>query len=253
MSNPQTPCFLTSGGVQVEVGVVSWNTALRSSMRPIYSQGHTWFQAWEPNHDSMVMTFRQESPYAQNALIAVLFQWMRTNAVVHIEWAARNMDYLAIIAGAPQKHDYDVVMNDISVTFMLVTNKFIHSTATASISSNVLSMLGDKFVSTTIDDAEKEAALQEQKAKERGAQEKKNLLDKAKAAVKKTSGYKVSYNDDGTATFDFTDYSKPNFTPGGFTQTYPHYRVTVKITNELVDKLNKGDDIPHYLLTHKVK
>lgn len=253
MAYHQSPCFLTSGGVQVEVGVVSWGTALRSSMRPIYSQGHTWFQAWSPDNDSMTMTFRQPSVYAQSALVATLFQWMRTQAVVQIEWAARNMDYQAVIVGAPDKRDYNVVMNDVSVTFMLITNKFIQNVATASISGNVLSMLGDKFVSTTIDDAEREHALAEQKAKEKGAKNQKELQDKAKKAMKDKSGYKVEYNPDGTATFTFTDYSKPNFAPGGLTQTYPTYRVTVKITNELVDKLNKGDDIPHYLLTHKVK
>ena len=143
MAYHQSPCFLTSGGVQVEVGVVSWGTALRSSMRPIYSQGHTWFQAWSPDNDSMTMTFRQPSVYAQSALVATLFQWMRTQAVVQIEWAARNMDYQAVIVGAPDKRDYNVVMNDVSVTFMLITNKFIQNVATASISGNVLSMLGE--------------------------------------------------------------------------------------------------------------
>lgn len=248
-------CFLTSGQTQVEVGVISWSTTLRSSMTPLYSQSHTWFQAWAPNQDSLQMTFRQSSPDAQRVFVSTLFFWSKNHSTIRIEWPERNMDYQAIVAGSPQRVDFDVVMNDISVTFLLLTNKFIQSQAPVAISDNVLSMLGDKFVSKSLDDMNRENALQQQKddqKKDNAAKNQKNLMDKAKAAMKGNSDYKVEYNPDGTAVFTFKDYSHPSSGTSPLFPVYPQYRVTVKVTQDLIDKMNKGDDLPHYLLTHRI-
>lgn len=249
-------CFLTGGNVQVEVGVVSWSTSLRSSMTPMYTQGHTWFQAWNPSNDSLSMTLRQNSRTAQKALSSTLFAWMKMNTEVTIDWYERNMHYTAIVASAPQRDDYNVVMNDINVTFLLVTNRFIDSIAPFTISNKVMEILGGDFVDKTVDDLLQEHAIDEEKeedAKKKAAADKnkKNgwspVVQKAHDSNQQWEGYKVVYHDDGTATFSYVDYSAPS--PGlmPIAPVYPTIHRRVKLTDDLIRRLNRGDDIRQWL------
>lgn len=243
-------CILYSSTTQLELYVIAWSTSLTSSMSPVIAQRHTWFQSWNPAHDSMQLTIRQGPQSAQKAASSLLQQWMRTNEVLTLSWPERNMSYKCTVASAPYVERYDTPVTDLTVQLFLVTNLIMSQTAAVSISDNVTGMLGTNLVTGTIQDE-----LDRLTAEEKAA-----LADQAKRHNTQWAGYKVQYNNDGTATV--TVYTAQHGilgniiggNDGNMITTNVKRQYVVSLTGEFVQAMNTGSDsvIQFYLRTNAI-
>lgn len=184
-------CILDNGHTRLELYVRDWNTRLSAGKSMQQAQGHNWASAWHPSNDLLSMTIRQGDQQAQRAAWAFMYQCMKSNAKVSLQWPERNLSCNVIVMQCNYAEDYNTVVKDITVQFLMLTNAIATQQVSMSVSTNVLGMLGEQ-VTKDLDELQEEARQKAAQAQ----------LDNETANAKQTKqqwpGYSCVYNDDNT-------------------------------------------------------
>ena len=219
-------CVLSSNDVAVELYVVAMSTALSSSMQPVLGYKATWFEAWQPSQDTLSITFRQPSVDAQYQVISTLRRWAQGNSMLYLRYPERDIDYRVVIRSIPLRKRYDATMLDATVTFQPMTNRFIGSTVPYVYTDMAYAMLGSEFITDTVDDAISFDTEQQIR----------NLFTQNA----QFDGYQITYLNYPDIQIQFRIVDND-----GREQWSSVY--TVKMTQDLAQKLARGDDIQAYL------
>ena len=219
-------CVLSSNDVAVELYVVAMSTALSSSMQPVLGYKATWFEAWQPSQDTLSITFRQPSVDAQYQVISTLRRWAQGNSMLYLRYPERDIDYRVVIRSIPLRKRYDATMLDATVTFQPMTNRFIGSTVPYVYTDMAYAMLGSEFITDTVDDAISFDTEQQIR----------NLFTQNA----QFDGYQITYLNYPDIQIQFRIVDND-----GREQWSSVY--TVKMTQDLAQRLARGDDIQAYL------
>lgn len=219
-------CVLSSNDVAVELYVVAMSTSLSSSMQPVLGCKATWFEAWQPSQDTLSITFRQPSVDAQYQVISTLRRWAQGNSMLYLRYPERDIDYRVVIRSIPLRKRYDATMLDATVTFQPLTNRFIGSTVPYVYTDMAYAMLGSEFITDTVDDAISFDTEQQIR----------NLFTQNA----QFDGYQITYLNYPDIQIQFRIVDND-----GREQWSSVY--TVKMTQDLAQKLARGDDIQAYL------
>ena len=219
-------CVLSSNGVSVELYVVAMSTSLSSSMQPVIGANSVWFESWQPSQDTLSITFRQPSVDAQYYVISTLRRWAQGNSMLYLRYPERDIDYRVVIRSIPLQKRYDATMLDATVTFQPMTNRFIGSTVPYVYTDMAYAMLGSEFITDTVDDAL--SFDTEQQIRNLFTQN--NQFD----------GYRITYLNYPNIQIQFRRVDND-----GREQWSSVY--TVKMTQDLAQRLARGDDIQAYL------
>lgn len=219
-------CVLSSNDVAVELYVVAMSTSLSSSMQPVLGCKATWFEAWQPSQDTLSITFRQPSVDAQYSVISTLRRWAQGNSMLYLRYPERDIDYRVVIRSIPLRKRYDSTMLDATVTFQPLTNRFIGSTVPYVYTDMAYAMLGSEFITDTVDDALSFDTEQQIR----------NLFTQNA----QFDGYRITYLNYPNIQIQFRRVDND-----GREQWSSVY--TVKMTQDLAQRLARGDDIQAYL------
>lgn len=219
-------CVLSSNDVAVELYVVAMSTSLSSSMQPVLGCKATWFEAWQPSQDTLSITFRQPSVDAQYSVISTLRRWAQGNSMLYLRYPERDIDYRVVIRSIPLRKRYDATMLDATVTFQPLTNRFIGSTVPYVYTDMAYAMLGSEFITDTVDDAISFDTEQQIR----------NLFTQNA----QFDGYQITYLNYPDIQIQFRIVDND-----GREQWSSVY--TVKMTQDLAQRLARGDDIQAYL------
>ena len=219
-------CVLSSNDVAVELYVVAMSTSLSSSMQPVLGCKATWFEAWQPSQDTLSITFRQPSVDAQYQVISTLRRWAQGNSMLYLRYPERDIDYRVVIRSIPLRKRYDATMLDATVTFQPLTNRFIGSTVPYVYTDMAYAMLGSEFITDTVDDALSFDTEQQIR----------NLFTQNA----QFDGYQITYLNYPDIQIQFRIVDND-----GREQWSSVY--TVKMTQDLAQRLARGDDIQAYL------
>ncbi|WP_288923509.1 hypothetical protein [uncultured Bifidobacterium sp.] len=219
-------CVLSSNDVAVELYVVAMSTSLSSSMQPVLGCKATWFEAWQPSQDTLSITFRQPSVDAQYSVISTLRRWAQGNSMLYLRYPERDIDYRVVIRSIPLRKRYDATMLDATVTFQPLTNRFIGSTVPYVYTDMAYAMLGSEFITDTVDDALSFDTEQQIR----------NLFTQNA----QFDGYRITYLNYPNIQIQFRRVDND-----GREQWSSVY--TVKMTQDLAQRLARGDDIQAYL------
>ena len=219
-------CVLSSNDVAVELYVVAMSTSLSSSMQPVLGCKATWFEAWQPSQDTLSITFRQPSVDAQYSVISTLRRWAQGNSMLYLRYPERDIDYRVVIRSIPLRKRYDATMLDATVTFQPLTNRFIGSTVPYVYTDMAYAMLGSEFITDTVDDALSFDTEQQIR----------NLFTQNA----QFDGYQITYLNYPDIQIQFRIVDND-----GREQWSSVY--TVKMTQDLAQRLARGDDIQAYL------
>lgn len=219
-------CVLSSNDVAVELYVVAMSTSLSSSMQPVLGCRATWFEAWQPSQDTLSITFRQPSVDAQYSVISTLRRWAQGNSMLYLRYPERDIDYRVVIRSIPLRKRYDATMLDATVTFQPLTNRFIGSTVPYVYTDMAYAMLGSEFITDTVDDAISFDTEQQIR----------NLFTQNA----QFDGYRITYLNYPNIQIQFRRTDND-----GREQWSSVY--TVKMTQDLAQRLARGDDIQAYL------
>ena len=219
-------CVLSSNDVAVELYVVAMSTSLSSSMQPVLGCRATWFEAWQPSQDTLSITFRQPSVDAQYSVISTLRRWAQGNSMLYLRYPERDIDYRVVIRSIPLRKRYDATMLDATVTFQPLTNRFIGSTVPYVYTDMAYAMLGSEFITDTVDDAISFDTEQQIR----------NLFTQNA----QFDGYRITYLNYPNIQIQFRRTDND-----GREQWSSVY--TVKMTQDLAQRLVRGDDIQAYL------
>ena len=219
-------CVLSSNDVAVELYVVAMSTSLSSSMQPVLGYKATWFEAWQPSQDTLSITFRQPSVDAQYSVISTLRRWAQGNSMLYLRYPERDIDYRVVIRSIPLRKRYDATMLDATVTFQPMTNRFIGSTVPYVYTDMAYAMLGSEFITDTVDDALSFDTEQQIR----------NLFTQNV----QFDGYRIAYLNYPDIQIQFRIVDND-----GREQWSSVY--TVKMTQDLAQRLARGDDIQAYL------
>lgn len=223
-------CILDNGHTKLELYVRDWSTSLSSGKSMQQAQGHNWASAWHPSNDMMSMTIRQGNQQAQRAAWAFLYQCMKSNSKVSLQWPERNLSCNVIVMQCNYSEDYNIVVKDITVQFLMLTNAIATQQVSMSVSTNVLGMLGEQ-VTKDLDDLQEEARKQAAQAKLEAE------VANAIQTKKQWPGYSCVYNDDNTVSVTV----KPSAHFGHMfgPTTYKTYRVVMSA--KFVEAMQSGD------------
>lgn len=227
-------CTVSSAEIAIELYVIKWHTGLTSSASPIYSQQHTWFEAWHPNQSTLSLTIRQPLPEKQWYVIDCLQRWANGNQIVNIDWPERGIDYDAVIISAPLERDYRKQMNDCEVQFFLLTNSILPTRQTFSYSGTAIDMFLKDLVTDTIDSADKDIKQQEKKDLE-------TSITKAQSSNQQFSNCEIVYGQSGYVYI----MPKASSTDTESARSWKYYQI--KLDTDLMQHLQKGDDLYTYL------
>lgn len=247
-------CTLTDGYVTCDLYVRSWSTTLSANMSATPKKDGQWFTAWQPSQDTMSLVIRQPSQVAQATTLTTLQKWLADQSLLTFSWTERYMNYQCVIKSAPTKLNYDVVMNDINLQIQLLTNSFIDVSRGYTVSSSIESMLSADLVSSTLDDFDKQQSNQNSSSGDSSGDNSDggssggsssssgagSLVRKARESNKQWSGFKVTYNSDGTALFRWT-------------KSFYDRIYTVKLTDDFIRQMNRGGDLEAIVKAHSIK
>ena len=219
-------CVLSSNDLAVELYVVAMSTSLSSSMQPVIGANSVWFESWQPSQDTLSITFRQPSVDAQYQVISTLRRWAQGNSLLYLRYPERDIDYRVVIRSIPLRKRYDATMLDATVTFQPLTNRFIGSTVPYVYTDMAYAMLGSEFITDTVDDAISFDTEQQIR----------NLFTQNA----QFDGYQITYLNYPDIQIQFRIVDND-----GREQWSSVY--TVKMTQDLAQKLARGDDIQAYL------
>lgn len=219
-------CVLSSNDLAVELYVVAMSASLSSSMQPVIGANSVWFESWQPSQDVLSITFRQPSVDAQYSVISTLRRWAQGNSLLYLRYPERDIDYRVVIRSVPLQKRYDSTMLDATVTFQPMTNRFIGSTVPYVYTDMAYAMLGSEFITDTVDDALSFDTEQQIR----------NLFTQNA----QFDGYRITYLNYPNIQIQFRRVDND-----GREQWSSVY--TVKMTQDLAQRLARGDDIQAYL------
>lgn len=236
-------CTLYDGHVQTDLYVRSWSTTLSSSMSSTPKRDGAWFTAWQPSQDTLSMTIRQPSTYAQATTLVTLQKWLADQSQLSLDWTERDLHYRCLVKSAPTQLNYNVVMNDINLTLQLLTNAFISSTSGYTPSSTIESMVLRDLVVGSLDDFRESSSNQNSTSSQES--ENRNTAKFAMSVNRQWSGWSVDYTrvrNEVVATF-----TKKNSNGYLTDRTY-----VVKLTDSMVKQMNSGSNIESILKKNEI-